>query len=491
MATAIPSTLKEALQQFQPVIGLEVHAQLLTKSKIFSSAPADYDPAKPNRFTNEYCFGLPGVLPVLNKKAVEMAIRAGLALGCTIREKSIWSRKQYFYPDLPKGYQLTQYDEPICEHGTLTITADDGTPRAITIRRIHMEEDAGKSMHVEGAPYSLVDYNRAGFPLIEIVSDPDLRSAQEASAYLKALRSILMALEVCDGNMEEGSFRCDANVSIQRHGAAEYGTRCELKNINSFRFVEQAIEHEILRHAKIVAAGGKIDQETRLFDSVKKETRSMRSKEEAHDYRYFPDPDLPPLLVAKEWIAELKAALPELPAAKRKRYLEELKLPEEHAATFAEEQNVAAFFDRAVKTFPEGAVPIANLIKGDVLRELKDTPEQIDKLNAEDIANLVRAKEEGKISSSQQKKMFLQMWEHQTPLKELLEKEGSQVEDLSVLEPILDKLIADNHKTALKLKEGQQSLMGFFVGGVMKATGGKAKPQLVRDLLLKKLSQLT
>jgi aspartyl-tRNA(Asn)/glutamyl-tRNA(Gln) amidotransferase subunit B len=425
-------------------------------------------------------------LPVLNRAAVEMAIRAGLALGCTIRERSIWSRKHYFYPDLPKGYQISQYDEPICEYGTLEIGG-----RAIRIRRIHMEEDAGKSTHVEGAPYSLVDYNRAGFPLIEIVSDPDLRSAQEASEYLKELRSILMTLEVCDGNMEEGSFRCDANVSIMPIGSDKLGTRCELKNINSFRFVEQAIEHEILRHAKILAAGGAIEQETRLFDSAKKETRSMRSKEEAHDYRYFPDPDLPPLVIERAWVERISQALPELPAAKRRRYLEVLKIPEEHAIAFSEEKIVAVFFDQAVAAYPEGAVAIAHVVKGDVLRELKESPDQRIKISAAELAGLVRAKEEGKISSTQQRKMFIEMWEKQTPLAALLEREGSQVDDLSVLEPLVADLVAKNPKEAKKLKEGAQNLLGFFVGQVMKATGGKAKPQLVRDLVLKKISELS
>jgi aspartyl-tRNA(Asn)/glutamyl-tRNA(Gln) amidotransferase subunit B len=484
---SLPATLAEALERYQPVIGLEVHAQLKTKSKIFSEAANAYDPEHPNRYVNEYCVGLPGVLPVLNHAAVEMAIRAGLALGCEIREKSVWSRKQYFYPDLPKGYQISQYDQPLCEHGHLDVPSDGGT-RRVRIVRIHMEEDAGKSVHAEGAPYSLVDYNRAGVPLIEIVSGPDLRSAEEASAYLKELRSILMTLDVCDGNMEEGSFRCDANVSIHPRGTEKFGTRCEIKNINSFKFVEQAIEFEILRHARVLAGGGKIEQETRLFDSAKRETRSMRSKEEAHDYRYFPDPDLPPLIVAAEKIEEARRSLPELPAARRERYVK-LGIPEEHARAFCEERAVADWFDAAVKTYPEGAVAIAHFVKGEVLRELKDAPDGITaaKMSPADLAELVRLKDADKISSTQQKKLFQEVWSKGTQLKELLEREGSQVDDLSVIEPIVDEVIAKSPKEAAKLREGQQNLMGYFVGQVMKATGGKAKPTLVRDLVTKKI----
>jgi aspartyl-tRNA(Asn)/glutamyl-tRNA(Gln) amidotransferase subunit B len=482
------ATLKDALAIYQPVIGLEVHAQLLVSSKLFTRAPADYDPNRPNHFTSEYCFGLPGVLPVLNKAAVELAMRAGLALGCTINERSTWSRKHYFYPDSPKGYQITQYDEPIAEHGKLMIKSDSGDEKKIRIHRIHMEEDAGKLMHVEGAPYSLVDFNRAGFALVEIVTDPDLRSAQEATAYLRELRSILMTLGVCDGNMEEGSFRCDANVSLMARGSDRFGTRCELKNINSFKFIEQAIEHEIVRHAKVLQGGGAIVQETRLYDSAKKETRSMRGKEDAHDYRYFPDPDLPPLSISKEWIAAVKTSLPELPPAKRRRYLEELKIPEEHAIAFSEDARVAEFFDAAVAAFPEGALPIAHLVKGDVLRELKDAPDRLASLSAAETAKLVRAKEEGKISSTQQKKLLAEIW-NGARLEELLAKEGSQVDDAGVLEPMIAELVAKYPKEVARLKAGDEKVSGFFLGQIMKATGGKAKPQVVRELLMKKISE--
>jgi aspartyl-tRNA(Asn)/glutamyl-tRNA(Gln) amidotransferase subunit B len=486
---SVPTTLAEALEQFEPVIGLEVHAQLKTRSKIFSDAPNVYDPEHPNRYVNEYCLGLPGVLPSLNIQAVDMAIRAGLALGCAIRTRSTFARKHYFYPDLPKGYQISQYAEPLCEHGFLEIAGSDGQTRQVSIIRIHMEEDAGKNIHVEDAPFSLVDYDRAGVPLIEIVSGPDLRSAQEAGAYLKDLRAILVTLDVCDGNMEEGSFRCDANVSVRPKGEEKLGTRCEIKNVNSFRYVEQAIEHEILRHARIIAEGGKIEQETRLFDHVKKETRSMRSKEEAHDYRYFQDPDLPPLVVPSEWIEAAKQELPELPAKKRRRYVDALGIPDEHARAFCEEPTVAAFFDAAVKAYPAGAVSIAHLVKVEVLRELKDEPRGIvaAKIKPAELAELVKLKAADKISSTQQKKMFEQMWAKGTPIAELMQTMGEQVDDPAVLGPIIDEVIQRSPDEVAKLKAGQEKLIGYFVGQVMKASGGKAKPTLVRDMVLAKI----
>lgn len=476
-------TLAEALERYEAVIGLEVHAQLATKSKLFSDAPNRYDPDQPNRFTTAYCFGMPGMLPVVNEAAVDMAIQAGLALGCTINERSVWSRKQYFYPDLPKGYQISQYDEPICEHGGIEIPVDDGT-RRIRIERIHMEEDAGKSSHVSGAPYSLVDFNRAGVPLIEIVSAPDLRSSGEASAYLRTLRAILVTLGVCDGNMEQGSFRCDANVSIRPRGDEELGTRCELKNINSFRFIEQAIDYEIVRHARVVSGGGAIVQETRLYDSDKRETRSMRGKEDAHDYRYFPDPDLPPLIVEPARIERLREGLPELPAAKLARYTEALGVPQEHAEAFVAEPAVATFFDAAAAHRPEVAAGIANLVKGEVLRLLKDDPDALasSKLAPEDLAELVALREKDTISSTQQKKIFTKLWEGGS-LKALLDAEGGQVDDPSVLRPMLADLFANNPAEVEKLKAGNKKVMSFFVGQVMRQTKGKAKPAVVNQLV--------
>jgi aspartyl-tRNA(Asn)/glutamyl-tRNA(Gln) amidotransferase subunit B len=483
-----PSSLAEALLHYEVVIGLEVHAQLKTQSKLFSPAANVYDPDHPNAHVTPYCLGLPGVLPVLNQAVVEMAVRAGLALSCQIRERSVWSRKQYFYPDLPKGYQISQYDQPICEHGLLQIQGDDGQPRPIGITRIHIEEDAGKSVHVDGAPFSLVDYNRAGVPLIEIVSEPDLRSAQEASRYLKALRAVLMTLEVCDGNMEEGSFRCDANVSIRPRGTLPFGTRCELKNINSFRFVEQAIEFEIVRHARVLSEGGKIELETRLFDSAKKETRSMRSKEEAHDYRYFPDPDLPPLQLPAGLVARLQADLPELPAKKLERYLS-LGVPEEAAQTFVEERDVALFFDQALVARPEVAVGLSHLIKGEVLRELKDQPAAIRdaKLKPADLAELVALREADRISSTQQKKLLQGLWRGE-PLAQLLAAEGSQIDDEAALQAIVDEVIAGAPAEVEKFRSGKTQVMGFLVGQAMKKSGGKAKPPLLKALFEKKLN---
>jgi aspartyl-tRNA(Asn)/glutamyl-tRNA(Gln) amidotransferase subunit B len=353
-----------------------------------------------------------------------------------------------------------------------------------------MEEDAGKSTHVRGAPHSLVDYSRAGVPLVEIVSEPDLRSAREAADYLRELRSILRTLGVCDGNMEQGSFRCDANVSIRARGAEGYGERCELKNINSFRFVEQALEVEILRHARVVAGGGRVEQETRLFDPERKETRTMRSKEEAEDYRYFPDPDLPPLVVPQETIAELEAALPELPAARRRRWMETWGVPEEHARAFAEERALADFFDAAVAGREALAAPIAHLVKTEVLRELKDDPAAIadTPVKPEDLGALIAKKEEGKISSAQVKKLFGKMWREGTSLEALLAAEGEQISDPAVIGPILDELVAAHPKEVEKLRAGNAKVAGFFVGQVMKRTRGKADPALVNRLLREKIA---
>ncbi|MEQ9496619.1 MAG: Asp-tRNA(Asn)/Glu-tRNA(Gln) amidotransferase subunit GatB [Deltaproteobacteria bacterium] len=488
---AFAATLDEALSRYEAVIGLEVHAQLSTQSKLFSDAPNAYDPERPNHFVTAYCFGMPGMLPVLNEGAVDMAVRAGLALGCTVHERSTWARKQYFYPDLPKGYQISQYDRPICTDGHLEIRGADGAPTTIRIERIHMEEDAGKTSHEAGSPVSLVDYNRAGVPLIEIVSKPDLRSAQDAANYLRALRAVLVALGVCDGNMEEGSFRCDANVSIRPIGETELGTRCELKNINSFRYVEQAIEVEILRHARVLDDGGAIVQETRLYDSAKRETRSMRGKEEAHDYRYFPDPDLPPLVVAPERIERLRATIGELPAAKYTRYVETLGIPDEHARAFVDEPAVARYFDAAVDARPEAALGIANLIKGEVLRELKDDPAAIrdSKLSPEELAELVRLRDADDISSTQQKKMFAKLWRDGGSVEALMDSMGGQVDDPAVLGPILDELFAKHPDEVEKLAGGNKKIISFFVGQVMRATKGKAKPPLVNQLIAERLKE--
>lgn len=482
------ATLDQVLARWEPVIGLEVHAQLSTTTKIFSGAPVTFDVEHPNTHVVPYCLGLPGTLPVLNRRAVELGIRAGVALGCSIRAVSEFSRKHYFYPDLPKGYQISQLDLPLCEHGALSITTDDGQPRLVHIARIHLEEDAGKNLHVEGEAYTLVDYNRAGVPLAEIVSAPDLRSAGEAARYLKALRAILVAIDVCDGNMEQGSLRADINVSLRPRGAEALGTRVEIKNVNSFRFVEQAIEHEVVRQANILEDGGKIVQETRLYDSHRRVTRAMRSKEEAPDYRYFPDPDLPPLVVPEAWVSEARAALPELPAAQIARWMA-AGVPEEAARTFAEERAVARYFDRALAARPASAAALANLVKTEILRELKDDPAAIEaaRLTPETLAELVALREQDKLSSSQQKKLLIELWRSGGSLAALLEAEGGQLDDAAALGALVDAVLAAHPKEVASVRAGKLQIVGFLMGKIMKQSGGKAKPELVRALLEEKL----
>ena len=357
------------LSDFQTVIGLEVHAQLLTSSKIFCACSTEFG-AAPNHNTCPVCLGMPGVLPVLNARVVEYAIRTGLALGCTVKKTSVWSRKNYFYPDLPKGYQITQFDQPICEWGQLVIDTPEGE-KTIRVRRIHMEEDAGKSVHDASASESLVDLNRAGVPLMEIVSEPDLRSADEAVDYLKSLRDVLVYLGVNDGNMEEGSFRCDANVSVMRKGATTYGQRVELKNINSFRFIKQAIEYEVARQVDVIESGGKVDQETRLYDPNKGVTRSMRSKEEAHDYRYFPEPDLPPLHLTDAQLDDAAKSLPELPRAKVTRFMSQYGLPAYDAKILCAERPLADYFEAVAQHFKDYK-KLSNWFLGELLRLLKE-----------------------------------------------------------------------------------------------------------------------
>ena len=482
------ATLDQVLARWEPVIGLEVHAQLSTATKIFSSAPATFDVEHPNTHVVPYCLGLPGTLPVLNRRAVELGIRAGVALGCSIRAVSEFSRKHYFYPDLPKGYQISQLDLPLCEHGALSITTDDGQPRIVHIDRIHLEEDAGKNLHVEGEAYTLVDYNRAGVPLAEIVSAPDLRSAGEAARYLKALRAILVAIDVCDGNMEQGSLRADINVSIRPRGATALGTRVEIKNVNSFRFVEQAIEHEVVRQAGLLEDGGKLVQETRLYDSARRVTRAMRSKEEAPDYRYFPDPDLPPLVVPEAWVTAAREALPELPAAQIARWMA-AGVPEEAARTFAEERAVARYFDRALAARPASAAALANLVKTEILRELKDDPAALEaaRLEPETLAELVALREQDKLSSSQQKRLLIELWRSGGSLAALLEAEGGQLDDTAALAALVDAVLEAHPKEVASVRAGKLQIVGFLMGKIMKQSGGKAKPELVRALLEEKL----
>ncbi len=477
------------LSDFQPVIGLEVHAQLLTNSKIFCACSTEFG-AAPNHNTCPVCLGLPGVLPVLNARVVEFAIRAGLALECTVKKTSVWSRKNYFYPDLPKGYQVTQYDQPICEHGKLSIDTPEGE-KVVRILRIHMEEDAGKSVHDASAKESLVDLNRAGVPLLEIVSEPDLRSADEAVEYLKALRDVLVYLGVNDGNLEEGSFRCDANVSVMRKGATVYGQRVELKNINSFRFIKQAIEYEVARQVDVLESGGKVDQETRLFDANRGETRSMRSKEEAHDYRYFPEPDLPPLHVTDAQLDEVAQSLPELPRAKLTRFTSQYGLPEYDARILCAERPLADYFEAVAQHFKDYK-KLANWFLGELLRLLKDEGGSITTLRFTTVqfANLLGAVEQGKISANAGKDVFGEMFRTgKEPEAIIAEKGLAQVSDVGAIEAVVDEVLGKNAGEVEKYKAGKKQIYGFFVGQVMKAMKGKGNPALVNELLKKKLGE--
>ncbi|MBI2373499.1 MAG: Asp-tRNA(Asn)/Glu-tRNA(Gln) amidotransferase subunit GatB [Deltaproteobacteria bacterium] len=481
-----PATLDEALAVFDAVIGLEVHAQLLTATKIFSAAPAKSGLA-PNQSIAFYDLGLPGQLPRLNRSVVELGIRAGLALECQIRRESVFARKHYFYPDLPKGYQISQFDRPLAEQGRIVVAADDGTERVVRIHRIHLEEDAGKNVHDEAGAYTRLDYNRAGVPLAEIVTDPDIKSAGEAARVFRALHSVLVAIGACEGNMEAGHLRADANVSIRPRDAQELGTRTEIKNLNSFRFLEQAIESEILRQARILAEGGSVTQETRLYDSARRVTRSMRSKEESHDYRYFPDPDLPKLVIPESWIEAAKRSLPELPAARARRY-EGLGAPAEAARVVSLDVRLAALFDHAIRSWPAGVAPIANLIRQDVMRELRNAPDDAPvRISGAELAALAKEREEGRISSTQGKKIFSLVWSGACSFDEALRQLGGQVEDTLTLEPLVRALVEEFPKERADYQRGKTKLLSFFIGQAMKRTQGTANPELLRDLLTRHL----
>lgn len=476
--------------QWETVIGLEVHAQLNTKSKIFSGAPTAYG-ALPNTQACAIDLGLPGVLPVLNAQAVRKAVIFGLATDCTIAAESVFARKNYFYPDLPKGYQISQFELPIVHSGHLDINVD-GTIKRIGITRAHLEEDAGKSLHEDFHGMTGIDLNRAGTPLLEIVSEPDMRSAQEAVAYLKILHALVKYLDICDGNMQEGSFRCDANVSVRPMGQSEFGTRTEMKNINSFKFVEQAINYEVARQIEEIESGREIVQQTRLYDPVKNETRPMREKEQANDYRYFPDPDLLPISIDKTYIEETKKRLPELPTQKKDRFINALGLNEYDAQTLTASKEVADFFEQCFEaTNKQDAKLVANWVSVELIGMLNKNDLDIiqSPVSPQRLAGLISRILDNTISGKIAKKVFETMWQDGADADTIIEKQGlKQVTDTSLIEKVIDEIIENNPKQVEQYKSGKDKVFGFFVGAVMKATQGKANPKQVNDLLKKKLS---
>jgi len=473
---------------WETVIGLEVHVQLQTKSKIFSGASTSYG-AEPNTQACAVDIALPGVLPVMNQDAARMAIKLGLAVDAEINRHSVFARKNYFYPDLPKGYQISQFEIPIVGKGHLAIDID-GHEKIIGITRAHLEEDAGKSLHEDFHGMTGIDLNRAGTPLLEIVSEPDMRSATEAVAYLKKLHTLVRYLEVCDGNMQEGSFRCDANVSIRQQGDPELGTRTELKNINSFRFVERAIEFEIERHIEIIEDGRKIVQETRLYDPDRDETRSMRTKEDAHDYRYFPDPDLPPLEVTDELIEDVKNGLPELPDVKRERFVNQYKLNVEDARQLTADRELADYFEATVTAADGDAKTVANWITGELFGHLNKSEIELDAspVSSEMLGALVQRINDDTISGKIAKDVFQAMWDGEGHVDEIIKSRGlKQITDVSAIENMIDEIITAHPKQTQQFRDGQQNLIGFFVGQVMKASQGKANPKAVNKILRDKL----
>ncbi|PYS29863.1 MAG: Asp-tRNA(Asn)/Glu-tRNA(Gln) amidotransferase GatCAB subunit B [Acidobacteria bacterium] len=481
-------------RNYEAVIGLECHCQLLTNSKLFCSCSTKFGEA-PNINTCPVCLGLPGALPVLNRVAVTMAVKAALGLNCKVNLESQWARKNYFYPDLPKGYQISQYDRPLAQHGFIEIFVD-GNHKKIGVQRIHMEEDAGKSLH-EGFPDSgrntYLDFNRSGVPLIEIVTDPDIRSSAEAYDYLARLKQILEFLEVCDGNMEEGSLRCDANVSVRKAGDSKFGTRTELKNINSFRFVQKAIDYEVERQIDVIEGGGRVVQETRLWNSAEDRTVPMRSKEEAHDYRYFPDPDLPLLVVDSEWIRTTDRSMPELPESRRRRFIKEYALSEYDAGVLTATRALAEFFEETAGLSGQPKIA-ANWIMGDLLRFYKDSNADLKDLSESPVSpkmltEMIALVEKGTISGKIAKTVLEEMYKTGRQAQQIIEEQGLiQISDTGEIEKIVDKVIEENPKSVEQYRAGKTGTLGFFVGQVMKATGGRANPQAVNDLLRKKLA---
>ncbi|HEV2613655.1 MAG TPA: Asp-tRNA(Asn)/Glu-tRNA(Gln) amidotransferase subunit GatB [Gammaproteobacteria bacterium] len=477
-----------ALDNWETVIGLEVHVQLLTKSKLFSGAPIAYG-AEPNTQACAIDLGMPGVLPVLNQEAVKMAAKLGVSINATVNTRCVFARKNYFYPDLPKGYQISQYDLPIVSNGHLDIVLESGEIKRIGVTRAHLEEDAGKSLHEAMPNASGIDLNRAGTPLLEIVSEPDMRSAKEAVAYLKSLHALVKYLEICDGNLQEGSFRCDANVSVRKKGAEKYGTRAELKNINSFRFVEKAINLEVERQIGILENGGTIKQETRLYDSDKNETRSMRSKEDANDYRYFPDPDLLPVMITSEFIADIKNNLPELPDQKRERFKKSYAISDYEAVILSSSKEMADYYEATTKLADPKLS--ANWIIGELSAYLNKHSLDIAEspITPALLSGLLNRISDNTVSNNIAKKVFEKIWETKKTADEIIESEGlKQVSDSGEIIKVIEEIMKNNPSQLAEYRSGKDKLFGFFVGQVMKAMGGKANPAQLNELLKKHLA---
>jgi len=477
--------------EWETIIGLEVHAQIISKSKLFSGASTNFG-SDPNTQVSLVDAAMPGMLPVINRDCVEQAIKTGLGLNAQINKRSIFDRKNYFYPDLPQGYQISQFTQPIVGKGSIQIDLKDGTSKKIGITRLHLEQDAGKSVHDVEPSKSYIDLNRSGIALMEIVSEPDIRSAEEAQEYVKKLRSILRYIGTCDGNMEEGSLRCDVNISVRKKDE-ELGTRAEIKNVNSIKSIGQAIDYEFKRQTEIINSGGKIDQETRLFDEKKGETRSMRSKEEAHDYRYFPDPDLPPLEIEDEWIKKIKKNLPELPDVKKENLMNQYKISSYDAAILVSDKNNAEFFDKIIaKNKKRNPKNVANWIIGELFAllnknnlEIKSSP-----IKAEDLGELIDYIEDQTISGKIAKNVFEEMFKTKKKAKDIIEKQGlKQITDTGAIETLIDKVLENNKDKVDEYKSGKEKLFGYFVGQVMQETKGTANPGIVNDILKKKLAK--
>jgi aspartyl-tRNA(Asn)/glutamyl-tRNA(Gln) amidotransferase subunit B len=479
------------MSNWETVIGLEIHAQLATRSKIFSGSPTAYGSA-PNTQADLVDLAYPGVLPVLNAEALAMAVKFGLAIDAKIAPRSVFARKNYFYPDLPKGYQISQYEQPVVGKGAITILLDDGAVKTIGVTRAHLEEDAGKSMHEGLANASGIDLNRAGTPLLEIVSEPDMRSAKEAVSYMKKIHTLVRYLEICDGNMQEGSFRCDANVSVRQKGAPKFGTRAEIKNLNSFRFVEKAIQYEVARQIELIESGGKVVQETRLYDSDKNETRSMRSKEEANDYRYFPDPDLLPVVIEEAFVGEVRKTLPELPDEKAARFVREFGLSAYDAGVLSASREIGAYYESVTAALGASHAKLAaNWVMGELSGVLNRDGVEIaeSRVTPAALAGLLNRIVDNTISGKIAKDVFESMWGEGKSADEIIEAKGlKQITDSGAIERVIDEVMAANPKQLAEYRGGKDKLIQFFVGQVQKATGGKANPAQLNELLKTKLS---